>query len=267
MTAVLRSWVGTALLAAVIGTILPAAAFPQTYVRGGVSLDWGQDTRFKDGDCSSTTPVALYGCGTGNDGAPLSSLGDFGTIAGVEFGLGYAIKPSLRLEAGIQHRPDFSFDGRANFAGGVLADPSVRQEVSAELSSLSGMLAAYLDIGELLLFHYAPFGPFLGVGGGLSRIKVGETRMDFPKTSTIVPGGDHVSFSWMLTAGVAVSISPRLMLDVGWRYTDHGAIETASGEGRVVWRDGSREALKLDLGKTKGHLRGHGLNVSLRYAF
>lgn len=267
MTPFVRSWLGTLLLAVVIGAILPAAAFPQTYVRGGVILDWGQDTRFKDGDCSSTTPAALYGCGMGNDGAPLGSLGDFGTIAGLEVGLGYAIRPSLRLEAGIQYRPNFSFDGRANFTGGVLADPSVRQDVAAELSSLSGMLAAYLDIGELLLFHYAPFGPYLGVGGGLSRIEIGETRMDFPKTSTIVPGGDQVSFSWMLTAGVAVSLSPRLTLDVGWRYTDHGAIETASGEGRVVWRDGSREPLELDFAKTKGHLRGHGLNVSLRYAF
>ena len=71
----------------------------------------------------------------------------------------------------------------------------------------------------------------------------------------------------MLTAGVAVSISPRLTLDVGWRRTDLGAIETASGEGRVVWRDGSREPLKLDLTETKGHLRSDGLNVSLRYAF
>lgn len=267
MTAALKTLLATLLLAVVIGATLPAPAFPQTYVRGGALLDWSYDTRFKDGDCSSTTPAALYGCGMGNDGTPLSSHGDFGTIAGLEFGLGYAIRPSLRLEAGIQYRPDFSFDGSANFTGGVLSDPSVRQDVSAELSSLSGILAAYLDIGELLLFHYAPFGPFLGVGGGLSRIEIGETRMDFPRTSTLVPGGHHVSFSWMLTAGVAVSLSPRFMLDIGWRYTDHGAIETASGEGRVVWRDGSREPLQLDLVETKGHLRSHGLNVSLRYAF
>ena len=50
-------------------------------------------------------------------------------------------------------------------------------------------------------------------------------------------------------------------------YTDHGAIETASGEGRVVWRDESREPLQLDLMETKAHLRSHGLSVSLRYAF
>ena len=154
MTAVVSAKLWTVLLAVVIGATLPALAFPQTYVRGGALLDWGQDTRFKDGDCSSTTPAALYGCSMGNDGAPLGSRGDFETIAGMEIGLGYAIRPSLRLEAGIQYRPEFSFDGRANFAGGALDDPSARQDVSAELSSLSGMLAAYLDIAELLLFPY-----------------------------------------------------------------------------------------------------------------
>ena len=93
-----------------------------------------------------------------------------------------------------------------------------------------------------------------------------------------------MSFSWMLTAGVSVSISPRMMLDVGWRYMDHGTIETSSSTGRVVCRVvGSddckalakrrRDAglpplpLSLDLDKTHGELRSHGLNVSLRYAF
>jgi opacity protein-like surface antigen len=209
-------------------------------------------------------PAALYGCGIGNDGAPLSSLGDFGTIAGLEFGLGYAIKPFLRLEAGIQYRPDFTFEGGANF---TQLSPGDRRDVTAELSVLSGMTAAYLDIGELLLFHYASIGPFIGIGGGLSRIEIGETRMDFPETSTIVPGGDRVSFSWMLTAGLSASLSPRLMLDVGWRYTDHGRIETARGEGRVVKREGGHVLAAFDLIETKGDLRSHGLNVSLRYAF
>jgi opacity protein-like surface antigen len=58
-----------------------------------------------------------------------------------------------------------------------------------------------------------------------------------------------------------------MTVDVAWRYTDHGAIETSSGEGRVVWRDGSRQPLQLDLGGTRGQLRSHGLNVTLRYTF
>ena len=268
MTPALRSWLGALLLAVVLGAALPAPAFAQTYARGGVLLDWSQDTpiqgwglRKHDAPRPSMAAVRVT---TARLGALMATLE---SSPGWNSGSAYAIVPALRLEAAVQYRPDFSFDGRANFGGGALDDRSARQDVAADLSSLSGMLAAYLDISELLLFQYTPIGPFIGLGGGLSRIEIGETRMDFPKTYTIVPGGHHVSFAWMLTAGVAVSISPRLTLDVGWRYTDHGTIETASDEGRVVWRDESREPLKLDLAETKSHLRSHGLNVSLRYAF
>ena len=200
----------------------------------------------------------------GNDGAPLSSHGDFGAIAGMELGLGYPVKPYLRLEAGIQYRPDFTFEGGANF---TQLSPGDRHDVTAELSALSGMAAAYLDIGELLLFHYASIGPFIGIGGGMSRIEIGDTRMDFPITSTIVPGGRQLSFTWMLTAGLSISLSPRLLLDVGWRFTDHGRIETARGEGRIVGREDGRVRAAFDLIETEGHLRSHGLSASLRYGF
>ena len=35
----------------------------------------------------------------GVDGAPLSTLGDFGTTGGIDLGLGYIASPALRLEA------------------------------------------------------------------------------------------------------------------------------------------------------------------------
>lgn len=264
MKRALKTRLWPALLVLILAGILPTPSLSQTYVRGGVSLDRGDDTRFRDADCSSQSPAALYGCGMGNDGAPLSSLGDFGAIAGIELGLGYAIVPYLRLEAALQYRPNFSFSGDANFTQPA---PDARQDVSADLSSLSGMLAAYIDISELLLFQHMPVGPFVGVGGGLSEIEIGQTRMNFPKTTTIVPGGRQMSFAWMLSAGIGVSLGGRLTVDVAWRYTDHGEIETSSGAGRVVWRDGSREPSVFDLAGTKARLRSHGLVVSMRYAF
>ena len=166
------------MLAAAVGTALPAPGFAQTYVRGGVLLDRGQDARFTDKDCDSQERSALYGCGMGIDGEVLSSVGDFGEIPGLEVGLGYILHPALRLEGAIQYRPEFSFDGRSNFSGLELSD---RREVSAELSALSGMAAAYVDIFELLLLQFAtPIGPFIGAGGGLTLVDIGETRMDFP---------------------------------------------------------------------------------------
>ena len=280
MTHTMKAWLWTVLLAGAIGIALPAPTFSQSYLRAGVLLDRGKDTRFQDkdnrfrqGGCRDlpegpSQALYGYGCEMSNDGAPLGSLGDFGTMTGLELGLGYAILPALRLEAAVQYRPGFSFDGRANYRGGALDDPSAMQDVSAELSAWSGMLAAYLDVPvpEFAQLRDTPVNPFVGIGMGLSRIDIGETRMDFPRTYTIVPGGHDVSLSFMLSAGLAVSLT-KWTVEVAWRYTDHGTIETSSGEGRVVWRDGSRGPLELDLIGTKGHLRSHGLNVSLRYAF
>ena len=140
------------------------------YVRAGVGLDWSEDTRFKDKDCTNHAPptiYALYGCGTGNDGAPLSTHGDFSAPAGFELGLGHALMPALRIEALFQYRPRFTLTGRANFL-----QTQGRQEVSARLSSLSGMFAAYVDLPQLGLPRLGPFSPFIGAGVGASRISI-----------------------------------------------------------------------------------------------
>ena len=54
-------------------------------------------------------------------------------------------------------------------------------------------------------------------------------------------------------------------LDLAWRYTDAGVIETGAGPGRVEWLDGSRDPVGLDLAPTQAPLRSHGLHLSLRY--
>ena len=232
------------------------------YLRAGLGLDRPAETTFMDRDCSSTSPAALYGCGRGGDGAPYRSLGDLGTAAALEVALGYAAAPALRLEAMVEYRPRFSFEGRANFL-----ESGRRQSVTADLSSLSGMLAAYVDLPALGLPKLGPFAPFIGAGMGAVRTKIGETRMTFPRTTTIVPGARRNDFTWMATAGVAATLGGRTTLDLAWRYTDLGSVHTGRGEGRVVWHDGSREPLPLDLGPTRAKLRTHGLRLSLRYAF
>ena len=91
-----------------------AAAAGDYYLRGGIGFDRLGDTVFTDVDCSSTAPAALYGCGTGDDGAPYRSVGDFGTVPAIELGFGYAAGP-VRSELLVEYRPHFAFKGRANF--------------------------------------------------------------------------------------------------------------------------------------------------------
>ena len=234
----------------------------EPYFRAGFELGWPEEARFADQECGSTEPAALYGCGDGIDGSPLGSQGDFGTTRGFEFGIGHFAASSLRLEAFISYRPNISFEGRANFL-----QTSDRQDVSADLSSLSGMLVGYVDLPGFGLSRLGALRPFVGAGGGLSRVEIDATRMEFPRTTTIVPGGRRVNLAWMLTAGIAAPLGEGAMVELAWRYTDHGLIETGRGKGRIVWRDGSRAPLKLDLAETRARLEGHGLVVSLRYPF
>lgn len=251
-----------ALIAGMALLAFEAASAGDHYLRAGIGLDRPAETAFMDTDCSSTSPAALYGCGRGGDGAPYRTLGDFGEVPAIELGLGYTALPAARLEVLVEYRPRFAFKGRANFL-----DPERRQSVSVDGSSLSGILAAYVDLPMLGLPKLGPLGPFIGAGVGAVRTRVGETRMTFPATTTIVPGKSRADLAWMLTAGVAVALSERTTLDFAWRYADLGAVHTGRGEGRVVWRDGSREPLVLDLAPTRAALASHGLRLSLRYGF
>ena len=249
-----------ALIAA--GTSIGSAGAGDFYLRVGAGLDRPAEAAFTDLDCSSVSPIALYGCGRGGDGAPYRSVGDFGTVPVIELGLGYAAAPAVRLEVLAEYRPRFAFDGRANFL-----ETGRRQSVAADLSSLSAMLAAYVDLPGLGVPRLGSLEPFVGAGVGAVHNRIGETRMTFPKTTTIVPGARRTDVAWMVTAGFAVPLNGRMTLDLAWRYTDLGEIRTGRGAGRVVWRDGSREPRALDLAATRAKLRSHGLRLSLRYAF
>ena len=248
-------------LMAVAATLLPGLAGAQdVYLRAGINLSRPADTHFTDVDCASLVPAALYGCGLGDDGAPLRSVGDVGTVEGVELGLGYAVAPAVRLEALLTYRPRFMFDGHANFLA-----PDREQSVSVDLSSLSGILAAYVDLPGLGVPTLGPLSPFVGGGLGAARVASGETRMTFPKTRTVVPGTSRTGLTWRLMAGLGMSWGERATLDLAWRYTDAGVIETGAGPGRVEWLDGSRDPVGLDLAPTQAPLRSHGLHLSLRY--
>ena len=79
------------------------------------------------------TPVALYGCGVGGDGARLSAVGEFGSTAALSLGAGYAPGPATRVEWVLEYRPAVSFEGRANFLS-----PECEQSIMTRRSSLAG---------------------------------------------------------------------------------------------------------------------------------
>jgi opacity protein-like surface antigen len=94
------------------------------------------------------------------------------------------------------------------------------------------MAAVYVDLPRI-----GPAGPlspvpFLSAGVGVGRTVVGEMRQTFPRTTTLVPGGDSTGIVWMATAGIAVPVADGAMLDFAWRYEDLGLVETGRGAAR-----------------------------------
>ena len=269
-----RSGARTALLcAAAIAAVLSAAIstgpiaaedlYEDLYLRVGIGFDLPTETEFRDNvNCASTEPAALYGCGLGGDGAPLRSVGDFSMATGFEVGIGGAVAPAVRMEAIVEFRPRLAFSGHANYLA-----PEREQTVAVDASVLSGMVAAYADLPALGLPRLGPLDPFVGAGVGVARISTGETQMMFPRTTTLVPGGHRTGLAWMVTAGVATALGESTTLEVAWRYSELGTAETATGGGRVVWRDGSREPLMLNQAASEAYLKSHGIRFSLRHSF
>jgi len=242
---------------------MPAAAADNgAYFRIGAGLDRLSDTRFLDTDCRSESPAALYGCGLGKNGDVLSTVGGFGRTAAFEVGWGRPVTSMARLELSVDYRPRHTFRGTANFLA-----PSRMQSVEAEISSWTGLVSAYLDLPPVAVGNSPSARPFIGAGFGVGRNELRQMLQTFPKTTTVVPGDAWAGRVWMLTAGMAVPLGDAVSLDVAWRYTEAGDLDTGSGEGRVIWRDGSREPLVLDLAPTRARLQGHGIRVSLRYAY
>lgn len=229
------------------------------YARAGIGISQPTESSFTDRDCSSESPAALYGCGLGGDGKPYRSHGAFETVATAEVGLG-RVGSTVRLEVLVDYSRGFRFDGNENFL-----EPGRQQSVVADVSSLSGMVAAYVDVPGSVLSKLGSWQIFVGAATGMARNRIGKTRMTFPATTT-VPGGDWSGFAWMVMAGVERPLNDRARLELSWRYSDLGEVRTHRGPGNVVWRDGHREPLPLDLAETRADLCGHAVRVAPRYA-
>lgn len=241
-----------------------ASAQSGIYVRGGLSVDVSRETRFKDIDCGSGAPPALFGCGTGSDGEPLGAVGDFGIPVAVEGGVGYRLAPMFRLEGLLSYRGRSDFEGEANF----LNTPG-RQPVKGQVDSVTGLAVAYLDFpGFGIPVLASPLEPFVGIGVGLSHHSLGRVAYGFPglgpDATTVVSGGSSTSLSYMLTAGVAARLTPQLTLDLAYRYTDLGPVQTDADLAVITRRSGVRA---LDIAGTEADFATHGVAASVRFEF
>jgi hypothetical protein len=79
------------------------------YGRLGAGVNWPETGGFKDTNCASKQPPALFGCGAGNNGRRLGATGGFDPALVLEGGLGYRFNRWIRAEALLSWQPDLDF--------------------------------------------------------------------------------------------------------------------------------------------------------------
>lgn len=241
----------------------PAAAEGlKPYLRTTVGLDWTSDTTFKDANCRSVDPAAYFGCGTGVGGKSIGARGDFGSTVMLGLGGGVEVTPWFRVEAGLDVRPGLDFDGNANFVNSGKTQP-----VRGKLNQADLMAFAYLEPLAALGMD-SRFRPFVGLGAGVSRNEIGEMTYDFPALEqpryTLVPGGTNYDFAWAAAAGVGYEVSDTVTLELAYRYSDLGKVETDEGP-MFVQKHAS--TLTLPIGSTEADLVTQSVTVSARFGF
>lgn len=260
-----RSW--SVILAVLVAFTWTSAAShlhaDEYYMRFGVGLERMDDSIFLDTDCQQP----LYGCGTTGpirQGKSGRSTGGYNSDPVLEIGFGYNTGSAVRVEILIDYRPEIKFTGQSNYN---FNRPGARQSAEINLSSVSTMLAVYMDLNRIGFPETDTVRPFIGAGVGIAQNKVTSKTLLFDYHRTIVPGGSHTDLAWMITAGYSVPLDHQLTLEVAWRHTDLGEARTGKGKGLVDRYNPEREDVPLDLLPTWTRLKGQGIHISLRRSF
>ncbi len=79
---------------------------------------------------------------------------------------------------------------------------------------------------------------------------------------SITPSGSGVDLAYTTCAGTGIRLSKRFLLDISYRYSDLGHVETASGNMFMDYLPAG-----VNIAETSAPLRTHGFLVQLRYHF
>lgn len=264
----LRSLFFTAIILPLCLFVTTASAFPtnkSAYVRLGGGAAFSQDTHFSDKDCNSTSPAALFGCSTGNDGKAIGAYGDFGTSYALDFGMGYKWNKWLKTEISVTYRPNFVFSGRSNFSQ---VSTDFEQTVDSDLKSLSGMVVGVVEPLTLFGLDTGKIKPLVTAGMGIAHNSIDSMTYTFPSTATTTPSGEHTGFAWSAGAGLFYEYTDTIGIELGYRYCDLGEVHTDVDE-MIITRRSTNQVISdtIPINTTKADLEVHEILLSVTWFF
>ncbi len=147
----------------------------------------------------------------------------------------------------------------AEYEGTLVGDPvntppeDIDDPLNTSIRSLTLMFNLYRDLGR-----WGPVVPYIGAGIGMAFNEMSEVYFTGnPNLVNRIEGNEETSFAWSVMAGVAYQISPRAILDLGYRYIDLGDIES----GTIDDAGFKNPAVEVE------DLSAHEIKLGLRYHF
>jgi len=192
---------------------------------------------------------------TGGDGS--DNIFGAGVAIGYDFGaVGYTpIRAELEFLARGAAKTDFG----VRTSGSYLGHPMGTSH-SLETKVYTLFANVYYDF-----VNDSEFTPY--IGGGLGGAYAETTaKLDLHVSDWVYPADgtqDEWNFAWNLGAGVAYQISDTMAFDLGYRYSDFGALEIGSRKHHFYTNPVTQEVTNLRF-KTKADLSAHEVILGLR---
>jgi opacity protein-like surface antigen len=157
---------------------------------------------------------AHWGMLTGTESAaPFPNPTDGSLGQGMTNTFGVGIKSNwLRTDVTIDYAAPVKYQGTVAAAG----------DTTAKIEATTALINGYIDLGT-----WERISPYIGAGAGVAYARVSDFA------SAAVPpfyGGskNQWNFAYAGMAGIAFAVTPRFMIDVGYRYLNIGDVKTGS---------------------------------------
>ena len=182
---------------------------------------------------------------------------DLGTGSAFGFSVGKYLNDNFRLELEAIKRTGYEYDA---FGKEPIAARSVSHKAKIQTEAL--FINGFYDFQPVTMSNTAII-PYLGVGVGISRNKMGTIVQYQGAPDGITADGNTIKqFAYKLSAGTLVSLTEQLSLDVNYQYVNLGAFKSGTG----VYLNGVFNSNQLR-GINGGEIKSQELMVGLQYTF
>src|SRR5215831_6493714 len=186
-----------------------ATAQAQFYVRADGAYSKTVRAAFADND-----PTLCRICGNAT-GTSAGQFDDFGSGAAVSVGAGTRFSPSGRVDITLGYRK-YKLDQSDKF------NPPT--QFNADITSLALMGNLYLELSDK-----GGVTPYIGFGVGASQNTLGDVAIENSGIKGTIPGDTKLGFAWGAMFGFSFPLASHFAIDIAYRYTDLGNVQTKQG--------------------------------------